>query len=384
MVGFISLNFSIISYLFIFVLLLISSILRKKDIIESISLITSSIWINISVNTLLTTIERKSNIQNMSYFWVEGLSYALIILFSILVSKFVLPTMKKKEKEYIYSMVLMIGFFIYQFYLVSFFPQTYIKKIGLSLMLIIVGIVSFFLFRSYKKEQLLTFELEKKEIEEKYLMNYLNQVNREYKDIRKFKHDYINLLSSLEYVINQGDIDSIKSFYSDSINPSKESMKNDYSNIGTLEKIKLNSLKSILAVKILQAEENNINVSLEIIDDISQKLLIKDTILIRMIGIIIDNAIEETSLLDDGEIQIAIFSDKEYVYIIVKNNVRPTIEPLHVLKKEGFSTKGDNRGIGLSNLQELTENNSNIMLETQIKEGFFIQKMMIKTEELEQ
>ena len=151
-----------------------------------------------------------------------------------------------------------------------------------------------------------------------------------------------------------------------------------------MEKIKLNSLKSILAVKILQAEENNINVSLEIIDDISQKLLIKDTILIRMIGIIIDNAIEETSLLDDGEIQIAIFSDKEYVYIIVKNNVRPTIEPLHVLKKEGFSTKGDNRGIGLSNLQELTENNSNIMLETQIKEGFFIQKMMIKTEELEQ
>ena len=384
MVGFISLNFSIISYLFIFVLLLISSILRKKDIIESISLITSSIWINISVNTLLTTIERKSNIQNMSYFWVEGLSYALIILFSILVSKFVLPTMKKNEKEYTYSMVLMIGFFIYQFYLVSFFPQTYIKKIGLSLMLIIVGIVSFFLFRSYKKEQLLTFELEKKEIEEKYLMNYLNQVNREYKDIRKFKHDYINLLSSLEYVINQGDIDSIKSFYSDSINPSKESMKNDYSNIGTLEKIKLNSLKSILAVKILQAEENNINVSLEIIDDISQKLLIKDTILIRMIGIIIDNAIEETLLLDGGEIQIAIFSDKEYVYIIVKNNVRPTIEPLHVLKKEGFSTKGDNRGIGLSNLQELTENNSNIMLETQIKEGFFIQKMMIKTEELEQ
>ena len=384
MVGFISLNFSIISYLFIFVLLLISSILRKKDIIESISLITSSIWINISVNTLLTTIERKSNIQNMSYFWVEGLSYALIILFSILVSKFVLPTMKKNEKEYTYSMVLMIGFFIYQFYLVSFFPQTYIKKIGLSLMLIIVGIVSFFLFRSYKKEQLLTFELEKKEIEEKYLMNYLNQVNREYKDIRKFKHDYINLLSSLEYVINQGDIDSIKSFYSDSINPSKESMKNDYSNIGTLEKIKLNSLKSILAVKILQAEENNINVSLEIIDDISQKLLIKDTILIRMIGIIIDNAIEETSLLDNGEIQIAIFSDKEYVYLIVKNNVRPTIEPLHVLKKEGFSTKGDNRGIGLSNLQELTENNSNIMLETQIKEGFFIQKMIIKTEELEQ
>lgn len=384
MVGFISLNFSIISYLFIFVLLLISSILRKKDIIESISLITSSIWINISVNILLTTIERKSNIQNMSYFWVEGLSYALIILFSILVSKFVLPTMKKKEKEYIYSMVLMIGFFIYQFYLVSFFPQTYIKKIGLSLMLIIVGIVSFFLFRSYKKEQLLTFELEKKEIEEKYLMNYLNQVNREYKDIRKFKHDYINLLSSLEYVINQGDIDSIKSFYSDSINPSKESMKNDYSNIGALEKIKLNSLKSILAVKILQAEENNINVSLEIIDDISQKLLIKDTILIRMIGIIIDNAIEETLLLDDGEIQIAIFSDKEYVYLIVKNNVRPTIEPLHVLKKEGFSTKGDNRGIGLSNLQELTENNSNIMLETQINKGFFIQKMMIKTEELEQ
>ncbi|MEG0286675.1 MAG: GHKL domain-containing protein [Vagococcus sp.] len=320
----------------------------------------------------------------MSYFWVEGLSYALIILFSILVSKFVLPTMKKKEKEYIYSMVLMIGFFIYQFYLVSFFPQTYIKKIGLSLMLIIVGIVSFFLFRSYKKEQLLTFELEKKEIEEKYLMNYLNQVNREYKDIRKFKHDYINLLSSLEYVINQGDIDSIKSFYSDSINPSKESMKNDYSNIGALEKIKLNSLKSILAVKILQAEENNINVSLEIIDDISQKLLIKDTILIRMIGIIIDNAIEETLLLDDGEIQIAIFSDKEYVYLIVKNNVRPTIEPLHVLKKEGFSTKGDNRGIGLSNLQELTENNSNIMLETQINKGFFIQKMMIKTEELEQ
>lgn len=50
---------------------------------------------------------------------------------------------------------------------------------------------------------------------------------------------------------------------------------------------------------------------------------------------------------------------------------------VHTLFEENFSTKGDNRGLGLSTLKEIAEDNENVLLDTTIENGFFIQKVEI-------
>lgn len=56
---------------------------------------------------------------------------------------------------------------------------------------------------------------------------------------------------------------------------------------------------------------------------------------------------------------------------------------MHVLKQKGFSTKGEGRGLGLSNLGELTAMEPNILLETIISEQRFTQKVVVIGEEEE-
>ncbi|HBR81480.1 MAG TPA: accessory regulator AgrC, partial [Enterococcus sp.] len=47
------------------------------------------------------------------------------------------------------------------------------------------------------------------------------------------------------------------------------------------------------------------------------------------------------------------------------------------LKKKSYSSKGKERGIGLSNLDELVQLNKNVYLDTKIEEGQFTQILTI-------
>lgn len=50
---------------------------------------------------------------------------------------------------------------------------------------------------------------------------------------------------------------------------------------------------------------------------------------------------------------------------------------IHELFQERFSTKGENRGLGLSTLKEITDSTENVLLDTTIENGYFIQKVEI-------
>ena len=97
-----------------------------------------------------------------------------------------------------------------------------------------------------------------------------------------------------------------------------------------------------------------------------------------MIGIILDNAIEASEQLEDEPlIRVGFIQESESVTFIVMNKCQPDMPRVHTLFEENFSTKGDNRGLGLSTLKEIAEDNENVLLDTTIENGFFIQKVEI-------
>nr|WP_269814012.1 GHKL domain-containing protein [Staphylococcus canis] len=100
----------------------------------------------------------------------------------------------------------------------------------------------------------------------------------------------------------------------------------------------------------------------------------------RALGIIMDNAIEASSQVEEPMIQIAFIKTDSSVLIIIMNKTPKDMPKLHTLFKEGFSTKGDNRGLGLSTLKEITDNTDNVLLDTTIENQYFIQKLEIMNE----
>lgn len=90
-----------------------------------------------------------------------------------------------------------------------------------------------------------------------------------------------------------------------------------------------------------------------------------------------DNAIEASMNVEEPMIQIAFIKTDQSVLIIIMNKAPENLPKLHTLYQEGFSTKGKDRGLGLSTLKEITDSKRNVFLETTIENNYFIQKLEI-------
>ena len=157
----------------------------------------------------------------------------------------------------------------------------------------------------------------------------------------------------------------------------KDKMQTKSLKINGLENFHIREIKGLLTTKILQSQEKNIPISIEV-PDIIESINLKTVDLSRMIGIILDNAIEASEQLEDEPlIRVGFIQESESVTFIVMNKCQPDMPRVHTLFEENFSTKGDNRGLGLSTLKEIAEDNENVLLDTTIENGFFIQKVEI-------
>lgn len=77
--------------------------------------------------------------------------------------------------------------------------------------------------------------------------------------------------------------------------------------------------------------------------------------MIEILGIFIDNAIEAQSGDEEKRIRVEIMEDAERICIEVKNPCKRRIPnyELEQFVREGFSTKGKDRGRGLANVADI-------------------------------
>lgn len=75
--------------------------------------------------------------------------------------------------------------------------------------------------------------------------------------------------------------------------------------------------------------------------------------------------------------RVAFIESENSVTFIVMNKCADDIPRIHELFQESFSTKGEGRGLGLSTLKEIADKADNVLLDTIIENGFFIQKVEI-------
>lgn len=223
------------------------------------------------------------------------------------------------------------------------------------------------------------FYLEKIQTEAKQnalqdLQYYMRNLEDMYNGLRSFKHDYINILLSMSGYIQNGDMDELKQFFETKIFPTKNLIDqgdyklNQFSNIGVLE------IKSLLCAKIIYAHESGIDVTIDIPERVDSFPM--DTIdLARMLGIFLDNAIEASPAVKQPQIGLNIIRHDAGVSIIISNRFCDYGEGLHQLRQKGFSTKTGHQGIGLSNAQKIISSYDNVLLETTMQSGCFIQHM---------
>lgn len=215
-----------------------------------------------------------------------------------------------------------------------------------------------------------------KEIQLQNLSNYSQQVEGLYQEIRGFRHDYANILSSLKIGIDQQDINLVSQVYDSVLKNSGEKLKGKRFEVAQLRNINDLALKSLLLSKLSEAQNLSVPVSLEIGEQFSIKNM-EQIDFLTITSILLDNAIESAA---EGGIAVCFLEDTEWnkLVMIVKNStLEREIELRDILKRDN-SSKGEGRGIGLANVRRILKSYPNVCLKTTSKNYVFTQILEIE------
>ena len=312
---------------------------------------------------------------------VHTLTFALISITFAYSLKFLLKKLKQSylsiNKNYliIISIVLVFSFIIlYLYSKVQTVNISSLKIYGLIFIGIIIFFIALIIIISRYTLRELRYRRNMEEIETYY--EYTLQIESINNEMRKFRHDYVNILTTMSEYIRENDMDGLKTYFNDNIVPMKDNLQMNSIKINGTDNLKVRAIKGLITTKILQAQEKNIPISIEV-PELIDHIEMNTVDLSRIIGIIIDNAIEASEELEDALIRIAFINVETSVMFIVMNKCKEDMPKIHELFQDSFSTKGDNRGLGLTTLKEITDTTENVLLDTTIENGYFVQKVEI-------
>lgn len=245
-------------------------------------------------------------------------------------------------------------------------------------MFFVVSLISLLVYLKNTTQNYFNFQLaQQKQQQLDHLTTYTTQIEDLYKSINGFRHDYANLIVSLETSIQAGDINQIRSIYEDVLKNSSSVLNHGNHTLGSLTKIDIPAIKSILSNKIILALEKGIHIEFEIEQKWSTcHVDVFDYI--RMLGILLDNAIEASEACSIAFINIAFITDnvKQEHRLIIENSTNQEFINISHIFQDGVTSKGANRGIGLSNMQHILSNYEQAHIETECSNYRFRQTLI--------
>lgn len=211
------------------------------------------------------------------------------------------------------------------------------------------------------------------EKENKLISTYYKDLDKTNQKLRKNQHDIKNIFLSLSGLIEKDDISSLKKYFRENFKAYYDKILVDEDYISELSKINLPLLRGLIYEKISLAKSLNLDILLRIpvrIEDVK----IDELDLVKLLGILLDNAIEEVKTHSNSYIIIDILKTNKATTFAVENSI--TKEKVDV--ENLLSTKGENRGFGLLNLREIINSYDNIDFKTYSKDFKFVQIISIR------
>lgn len=219
-------------------------------------------------------------------------------------------------------------------------------------------IVLFFVMLLYlnaiSKEKLEKEIIDQKDTQLNELAIYSHHVESLYEEIRSFRHDYINILTSLKLGIDNQDIEAIKTVYNGVLRDSANQFYDSKFDIAKLSNIKNDAIKSILSAKLLEAQNRGISISVEIEEPVSNfRIELLD--FITVLSVLCDNAIEATIKATSPRMTVVFINNDDSLVLIVENSIKSEkVDVSHIFAR-GYSSKGEGRGLGLHNVNSVLE-----------------------------
>lgn len=308
-------------------------------------------YCGITTKLIGTYIHKKLNLAQ--YFNKRPLLIAIFIDLFFLVFLYIFNFSYGERLGYNYGVIALNGIIFLLLFIVTVYLMYYIYKITVK--------------EQSDKHRLAQFE---------NLRTYTEKLEQSYGVMRKFKHDYINILSTMSGYMDNNDMDGLMKYYSEKVLPISHSFTESDTKLGILSNIKDTALKSLLSSKFIYAMETGLKVEIELTEPIDE-LYMDSLDLARILGIFLDNSIEAAIETEEKMVRFCMFYDQNKLWIIVQNTALPPLYPLGQLNNQEVSSKGDNRGLGLYNVDMILKKYENVTWSTSYQASYFIQELIL-------
>lgn len=253
------------------------------------------------------------------------------------------------------------------------------KHIIAIFILVIVVLIVYLNFKTRQLDKQRIQQLKDNQLAD--LTSYVQQIETMYSELRSFRHDYQNVLISLNESIKTKDLAVIEYTYNTILNKEGIILQDEHYSLAKLDNLKTLPIKGIISTHVIQAWQKNIPVHLEI-DDVIQDEPIDILDYVRITSILLDNAIEAGEKSENPFLNIVFLknADDNEVKLLIENSCPNEVIDITKVFKKGYSTKGKGRGLGLATVQTILQSYMNLSLQTEFQTGVFRQVLIIKEE----
>ncbi|MBR6403414.1 MAG: GHKL domain-containing protein, partial [Eubacterium sp.] len=172
------------------------------------------------------------------------------------------------------------------------------------------------------------------------------------------------------------DMPGLRKYFEENIMPTNERMNQGKYRLQKLSKLKDSAIKGLISNKIIYAMNQGIDVFVDLIDEIKD-ISVNTIDLCRVLGIYMDNAIEAAKECVEKEIKFNVVKEDNSVTFVLMNSFVNHGLSLTDMEKQNVSSKGEGRGLGLNNVNEILSRYDNVNKVTEIKDNYFIQTLII-------
>lgn len=277
----------------------------------------------------------------------------------------------KKSKLIIFSN-LILG--LLTLFVQTFIAIYYIDKLPILITsLSFISLIAYFGLSIYSLTRVFKLTLTTRKLES--AEEYNNTLHILHDNVRGFKHDFDNIVTTIDGYIRTEDMNGLKKYYLQ--------LEDDCQRVNNLyllnpEIINNDGIYNLLTKKYNEAEEKDIKVNITFLLDLST-LHMKIYEFARILGILLDNAIEASSECEERIINLTFRNDSKNSreLILIENTYNDKNLDTEKIFEKGVSGKDNHTGLGLWEVRKLIKKNNNINLYTSRNDNFFCQQLEI-------
>ena len=327
--------------------------------------------------------------NTIAYWTVVALTVAIAVSVSLTIGRFMrqfiastvdeMKTKHERQMLIIFSLSSVLLFLFMQLFAFAMGAVTSIEVLRFinSLLFTIVFILACVLFYSFHRFVLLGFDLKVSRELSQYLESYSKTMENLNIEMRSFRHDAVDVVKSAYGYVENEDIDGLRQHFKNEIAPviNRVSVQTDI--IRQIQNINNPSIQGLIMLKILTAIDSGINVNIGVERGVGLFGEVSQIDMVRVFSILLENVVEECSKIHDSVMHLAVYKSENSIIIYVKNQFSGIPPQIGQIFKMGYSTKGKDRGVGLSVLQKIIHKYKSAAIETYIQEDYFVQKVII-------